>query len=231
MTMHLRPLRPASALTRLHWPAIVLALLVFTVVGAVARAATPDEAPAVVAAPTAGPSVVIGALQEHLLAYMTAAQADGGATPDAVETLHTQIVRTHDFPYIARIVLGRHWRALEDADRTAFTERFTALSLATYANRFAEFSGESFEITGEGESAFGQRSVQATLVTRGGEHTFEYLLRGSAEDGWHIVNIIVDGVSDLALKRAEYATLFADSGFDGLMQELDRQRRDLTDEG
>ena len=161
--------------------------------------------------------------------FMTEARREDGPSAGAVAALYAQIEASHDFPYIARVVLGRYWRGLAPDDQAAFIDRFTALSLATYASRFAEFSGESFDILGESQSAFGQRSVEAKLVTRSGEHAFEYLLRGSEEDGWRIVNIIVDGVSDLALKRAEYATLFADKGFNGLMAELDRQRLSLLD--
>jgi phospholipid transport system substrate-binding protein len=177
---------------------------------------------------TASPAAVISALQQHLLTYMSAARAaDGNVSAESVATLRQQILDTHDFNYIARIVLGRHWRSLDEQRRSAFTERFTDLSLTTYAIRFAEFAGETFEITGEAESAFGQRSVEASLVTRDGQHSFEYLLRGNDEGDWKIVNIIVDGISDLALKRAEYATLFSDAGFDGLMTELERQRLEL----
>ncbi len=200
-----------------------------------AEAATPDVAVEASAdgdpGDEASPRAVILALQDSLLAYMGAAAAAGGRPEAAaVAGLQDAIRATHDFPYIARIVLGRYWRELDEARQQAFIERFTALSLATYANRFTEFSGESFTITGESEGGFGQRKIDATLSTGGGEHAFEYLLRDTAE-GWRIVNIIVDGVSDLALKRAEYASLYAERGFDGLMQELEAQRLALMPSG
>lgn len=175
---------------------------------------------------------VVERLQKALLAYMQAAgQDDDGAPPDAaVEALHDAVLATHDFPYISRIVLGRLWRELDASDRERFRERFVALSLATYADRFADFEGESFSITGAGEGSFGQRRVTAELVTPDETRDFEYLLRRSGDDAqWLIVNIIVDGVSDLALKRAEYATHVSEHGFEGLLAELERQRDALTE--
>jgi phospholipid transport system substrate-binding protein len=50
----------------------------------------------------------------------------------------------------------------------------------------------------------------------------EYVLHEAA-DGWRIVNIVADGVSDLALKRAEYQRLFGSGGFAALVAELDAQ--------
>ncbi len=52
--------------------------------------------------------------------------------------------------------------------------------------------------------------------------TFEYHLRETGND-WRIVNIVVDGVSDLALKRAEYSGVLRESGFSGLLDELANQ--------
>jgi hypothetical protein len=40
---------------------------------------------------------------------------------------------------------------------------------------------------------------------------------------------VADGVSDLALKRAEYQRVFAAGGLAGLIAELEQQTRRLTD--
>ena len=42
---------------------------------------------------------------------------------------------------------------------------------------------------------------------------------------WRIVNIIVNGVSDLALKRAEYNSLLEREGFQALIAKLEEQIR------
>jgi phospholipid transport system substrate-binding protein len=49
------------------------------------------------------------------------------------------------------------------------------------------------------------------------------------QDGasWKIINIVADGVSDLALKRAEYQRLFASGGIQGLIAELEEQAERL----
>ena len=54
----------------------------------------------------------------------------------------------------------------------------------------------------------------------------EYLLQ-EGPDGWRIINIVADGVSDLALKRAEYQRVFSSGGIEALIAELEEQTRRL----
>jgi phospholipid transport system substrate-binding protein len=48
---------------------------------------------------------------------------------------------------------------------------------------------------------------------------FDYVLR-QTKDGWRIVNVLADGVSDLALKRVEYRAILQRDGFQGLIDML-----------
>ncbi len=56
--------------------------------------------------------------------------------------------------------------------------------------------------------------------------SFEYLLQ-QGSGGWRIVNIVADGVSDLALKRAEYQRVLASGTLDTLIKELESQTERL----
>ena len=42
-----------------------------------------------------------------------------------------------------------------------------------------------------------------------------------------IINIVADGVSDLALKRAEYQRVFTGGGIEGFIKDLDEQTTQL----
>jgi phospholipid transport system substrate-binding protein len=53
----------------------------------------------------------------------------------------------------------------------------------------------------------------------------------AADGSWRIANVIADGVSDLALKRAEYQTMLNESDVDGLVSELEAQTRALAQAG
>lgn len=155
------------------------------------------------------------------LAGVSAGQAvDYDARYDAL----AQIVdTTHDLEFISRLTLGLHWNELDEAQRAAFVQRFRELSIATYAARFAELDEDQFEIVERVAQPRGRELVRAQLHIADREPlSFDYLLHAT-DDGWRIVNIIVDGVSDLALKRAEYSQQMRDGDFDTLLTLLDEQ--------
>ncbi len=143
------------------------------------------------------------------------------------EILEPVVVATHDLDYIARLTLGRHWRTLKEGERAEFAGRFRRLAIASYAGRFPAFNGERFEIAGQDSQLRGIERVTTRLYRADGKTiAFDYLLRKTA-DGWQIVNILVDGVSDLALKRAEYAAVIEESGAGALLARLEEQYRRL----
>jgi phospholipid transport system substrate-binding protein len=48
---------------------------------------------------------------------------------------------------------------------------------------------------------------------------FDYQMK-KKDEGWQIINIIADGVSDLALKRSEYTSILSRDGFDVLIAKI-----------
>ena len=121
---------------------------------------------------------------------------------------------------VARVAVGRNWKQLTPAQQTAFTDAFTTVGIATYAANFREHGGEQFKILNEKPMDRGQVLVRSTLTRGdGGEVKFDYVME-QKEGRWMIINIIADGVSDLALKRAEYESVISKEGFDALYKSL-----------
>jgi phospholipid transport system substrate-binding protein len=123
--------------------------------------------------------------------------------------------------------MRRYWAELTDQQRSDFMDTFTRLSIATYASRFQGLSEETFGISGQTDRPRGHIEINGTLMQKDGEAlTINYILHQSGSD-WRIINIIVDGVSDLALKRAEFQRVFSDAEFSGLLAYLSLQINDL----
>ena len=173
----------------------------------------------------AGPQQVIEEFHSALLEF---SQSDVADFDQRFALLEPVVEGTHDLDYISRLTLGRHWRGLEPQQREAFTTRFARLAIANYTARFPQFSGESFEIVEQTSQPRGIELVR-TRLNRPDETAleFDYMLR-ETESGWRIVNILVNGVSDLALKRAEYSSLLAEGSMSGLLETLDRQYTRLS---
>jgi phospholipid transport system substrate-binding protein len=179
------------------------------------RAAEPEPEPS--------PTQVIETLNTALLALMKVGpELDPHGRFDRIAPT---ITATHDLDFIARFALGRYWDGLTEEQRGRYLAAFRDLSIATYASRFNAFEGERFRVVSEEMLSNGDARVRSVLSTGDGDEVaFEYRLR--RRDGpWRIINIEVDGVSDLALKRSEYTGVMHREGIAGLLARMEGKRR------
>ena len=133
------------------------------------------------------------------------------------------IEATHDLPYIAEFALRRQWPMLSESDRTRFVTAVERLSVMTYASSFTNVGPSTFKLTGDAKPQGERAQVDAAIARKDGpDVSLDYLLQHEAA-GWKIINIVADGVSDLALKRAEYQRILANGTLDDLIKELDAQ--------
>jgi phospholipid transport system substrate-binding protein len=98
----------------------------------------------------------------------------------------------------------------------------------TYASRFKAVGADTFRAIAAAPADSSGRVQVSTAVKRADQPdvSLEYLLQQD-EQGWRIINVVADGVSDLALKRAEYQRVFAAGGIDGLIAEIEDQTKRL----
>jgi len=137
-----------------------------------------------------------------------------------VEALTTPVLNSHDLTKISRIVIGKQWKAFSDDEKQQMIKVFTELSIASYAHNFKEHSGESFRYESEEQTARGGVIVHTYLVLpKDKDVQFDYMLKKKGER-WQIINIIANGVSDLALKRSEYTSILKREGFDVLIAKI-----------
>ena len=136
---------------------------------------------------------------------------------------------TFDLPFMAEKSLGLRWKALGDADRTRWIAVFGDFTVASYAANFDHYTGQSFEVLGEEPAASGTRLVRTRVVVPGADSVdFAYRLRPTG-DRWAIVDVYLKGtVSELALRRSDYASALEREGFDGLLATMHRKIADLA---
>ncbi len=172
------------------------------------------------------PAATIATLETGLVA--AASERPDVTIDERYRTLEPLILATHNLPYIAEFALRRQWAALGDADRHRFIAAFERLSVMAYAARFRAIGPDTFHSVTVGTADANGRVQVTTAVARASQPdvSLAYLLQ-QEDTGWRIINIIADGVSDLALKRAEYQRLFASGGLEGLLAELDTQTERL----
>ncbi|MGR8981433.1 MAG: ABC transporter substrate-binding protein [Gammaproteobacteria bacterium] len=139
------------------------------------------------------------------------------------EKLKGPVSNSHDLNKIARIVVGKEWEKLNSEQQDQLVEVFSRFSIASYAHNFKDFSGEKFTFESEEETTRGGVVVHSILTVPGDKPVkFDYMLKEKG-DSWRIINIIANGVSDLALKRSEYTTILQREGFDALIAKINEK--------
>lgn len=174
------------------------------------------------------PAEVVADLEKALITSMK--MGEGSGFKKRREFLAPVLSRVLDVERMGRFIFGATWKILDARQRDLFTHSFLSLSVSTYAARFARFKGETFSY--ESIETRGQRRARVrSLFTKsnGDKVTFDYLLVSDGS-GWRIVNIIADGVSDLALKRTQYGGLYSAAGMAPVLEHINQQVQQLGDE-
>ncbi len=168
-----------------------------------------------------GAKQVVDKLQSELIAVMKNGKQLGYS--GRYNKLFGPVSQSHDLSKIARIVVGKEWEKLSEDQQKKLVEVFSRLSVASYAHNFKEFGGESFTIDSEEETARGGVVVYAHLsIPNDKDVKFEYHLKDT-DKTWRIINIVANGVSDLALKRSEYTSILQREGFDALIAKINEK--------
>jgi len=142
--------------------------------------------------------------------------------------LEPVVKETFEFEAVSLIALGTQWKKLDQAKKLAFMNKLTDLSVATYAAQFKEFGGEAFQFESSQDIKNGRLLLRYNLVAPNEKPIkFEYFV-GQFNGQWHIINIVVDGISDLALKKAQYTSVMDREGFDALLNKLSQKIADYA---
>lgn len=176
-----------------------------------------------VASASAAESVqVVDGLHAALMENMRQGQTRSCA--QRAEYLRPVVARAFDLPLIAHQVLRRAWEGLNEAQRAAFTRQLQELVVVSYARAFAQDEGARFTPAST-DTAAGPLRVHARLELPTREPVeFDYLMR--ERDGMlRIVNVIADGVSDVAARSAQYHRVIQEQGFERLLERLQEQNK------
>ena len=164
---------------------------------------------------------VVEKFQTELIAVMKNGKQLGFA--GRYDKLYDPVSNSHDLTKIARIVVGKEWEKLSEAQQQKLVDVFSRFSVASYAHNFKEYSGESFVFDSEEETARGGVVIHSHLAIPDDKPVkFDYMLKEKG-NSWRIINIIANGVSDLALKRSEYTTILQREGFDALIAKINEK--------
>jgi phospholipid transport system substrate-binding protein len=167
-------------------------------------------------AATSGAPAVIERFNEMLLDLMQ--RADELGYQGRFELAARSVAETFDIAFMAAKSIGSHWRKLDEEKQALWVRTFTDFTVSSYADKFDGYSGESIEILGEKPASHSTKIVLTRLVRPEAKDVdLDYRMR-EVEVGWRVVDIYSDGtVSEVALRRSEYAAVLKQGGIDTLI--------------
>lgn len=165
---------------------------------------------------------VVSRLHSGILDVLREAEALG--YQGRLNRISPTVDQTFDLRFMAEKVIGRHWKTLTDEQRARWAKLFGDMTKANYAGRLDHYSGQSFEVLGHEPAANETMVVRTKLLDPGGENVDLIYRLHSVDGGWKIVDIYLKGtVSELALRRSEYASVLKRDGFDALLVSVNQK--------
>ncbi|RMB54944.1 phospholipid transport system substrate-binding protein [Sphingomonas sp. PP-CE-3A-406] len=132
------------------------------------------------------------------------------------------IDRSFDLPLMTRLSVGAGWTTASAADQTALVAAFRRMTIAQYAKNFDSWSGQAFTMDPRVDTRGGDRLVRTTLSSKSGSPTaLSYRLRQSG-GSWKIIDVFYrNSISQLATRRADFASVLQSGGAKALVGHLD----------
>jgi phospholipid transport system substrate-binding protein len=174
------------------------------------------------------PQQVISRLQDRVIEVWKQGAALGYA--GRFEQLAPHITSTHDLTGMAQLTVRKAWRDWSLDQKRQFVREFRKVSIAQYASKFGKYEGQAFAFRGEQEVK-SNVVIQTTLTKPGGEKKLiDYFLR-SVKGKWRIVNVRIDGISELSTKQSAYGKALSRGGFQALLELVRSDIRRFASEG
>jgi phospholipid transport system substrate-binding protein len=156
------------------------------------------------------PAAFVRALGEQAIETLTGPDV----TPALrAERFRGQLQESFDVPAIAKTVLGRYWKVATDAEREEYLTLFEDFLVVNYAKRFAEYSGQNFDVRGVRPESGDLLTVLTIVQTPGGGEParLDWLLRDGG-GSFKILDLKIEGISMSETHRAEFASVIQSSG-------------------
>ena len=186
---------------------------------AIAGAVLAVAAPAL--AQSADPArATVQTLDDGLIAIMKGGSSLG--MQGRISKIGPVVDQTFDIPLITRLSVGPDWTRVAPADQTALVAAMRRMTVSQYATNFSSWAGHSITIDPAIETRGSDKLVRTSLsAPKDSPVAIAYRLRQSGGK-WRVIDVYYrNAISQLATRRADFASVFAKGGAKALMAHLD----------
>ncbi|HZR68407.1 MAG TPA: ABC transporter substrate-binding protein [Burkholderiales bacterium] len=136
-----------------------------------------------------------------------------------------------DFTEMTRLAVGRPWREATPEQKKKLQAEFTDLLVNTYTSALTRTvaADKTVEVKPLQAGANDKDVTVRSVVKGGGGQPLEIDYRMSKEDqGWKVIDVIVENVSLVTTYRGSFAQEVQQGGIDGLIKSLEGKNRQLA---
>lgn len=190
-----------------------IARLLVVLVISVAPAFAQDESPAAVI------ESAVNLLAEKMDGRHDELAADRAALYALIDKI---LLPRFDRKFAAQLVMAKHWRVADEAQRERFIEAFYQALLRRYANGVLEFDQERVTVLPfRGDSSKPRAKVKTKVVLDDGTKVAVDYDLVKRDVGWLLYNVVIEGVSYIRNFRAELDSEIRSSSLDAVIERLE----------
>ena len=173
-----------------------------------------------VSAASSDPNVsVIERFHATLLNVMKQGKALGIA--GRFRKLETEIGQDFDLAAMTQFTVGPKWVTMSAPDKASVVAAFRRMTVASYARNFAEFNGQVFTLESKVDVRGPDRLVKSQIIPKDAKPVnLVYRLREKS-GGVKVIDVIFESVSQVAMRRADFASTVNAGGAAALVAKLD----------
>jgi phospholipid transport system substrate-binding protein len=118
-----------------------------------------------------------------------------------------------DVPAIGKFVLGHYWREATPEQQQEYIRLFGQYVVAIYAERFSNYQGEEFKVSGSHPEDGGVATVNSEIDRPGGGPPIHIDWRIANEGGsYKIIDVKAENLSMSVTQREEFASVISQHG-------------------
>ncbi|MSP80024.1 MAG: hypothetical protein EXR02_03025 [Rhodospirillales bacterium] len=172
------------------------------------------------------PQGIVGQFQDSLIAVMKEAKTLG--VRGRYERLSSIVERTFHLQLMTQMATTSSWTDASGDKRHDMVNAFRRMNISTLATLFDGYSGETFQIVGERDGPQNTRIVETKIIKANqSSNDIAYVAR-QFSSRWYLIDVVVDrGISEVSVRRSEYARILKDQGVDGLVAVLNGKADEL----
>ena len=202
---------------------LIPALLASALLATLPSLSFAQAAPATAAAAQSQAGKVVLDASTRILNTLQQRRAEFSKNPTALRSyIDSELNRTFDRDYAARLVLGSNARTASDADVKLFADAMADNLMQRYGSALLTIQGKpSFRLKGE-QPLPGTRGVKVSteLLRAGSESTpVEYLMR-NVNGQWKIFDVNIEGISYVQTFRTQFDGPLRQKGIQEVAKEL-----------